>query len=415
MSQADHARLLRDRAPCRATTTAAAVGRGGCARLRGHGDLVVAAHFVDQHQHRRPVSRPSCPTAGRRPPSPPCSRGPTPRSWWWSTALRRSWPSRARRRSAISCLPTPLTSPRCCVRTAASSGPGRACCSRPAADVKTRMDRLIAAEPFLGPMAADPVLRGLKELARHRAAGRQRRPDPASSLSPPMNRLADALEKLEAGKPAFFSWRALIGGGEVDKRELRKILLVNPKMDYSQLEPGAAAGDALRADAKALALDPAHGVTVRLTGPVPLEDEEFGSLAERALPITIVAVLAIVLMLSATGGCARHADHRRDPDHHLRRPRHRRGAGPADFPDLQRDLDRLHPAVRRARDRLRHPAQRALPRRARAWHCDRRGADAGRPDDGPDRWQLATSPAPSPAGFLFPSRRPTTSASPSWA
>ncbi|HZZ87589.1 MAG TPA: MMPL family transporter, partial [Caulobacteraceae bacterium] len=66
---------------------------------------------------------------------------------------------------------------------------------------------------------------------------------------------------------------------------------------YTQLEPGAAAGEAIRADADALRLSPATGVTVRLTGPVPLEDEEFGSLAERALPIAIVALAAIVLML----------------------------------------------------------------------------------------------------------------------
>jgi len=166
-----------------------------------------------------------------------------------------------------------------------------------AADVKNSKDRLIAAEPFLGPMAADPSLRGLMSSLGTALQGVSAGQTQLSSLNMPMSRLADALEKLEAGKPAFFSWRELVGGGQVDKRELRKILLVNPKMDFTQLEPGAAAGDAIRADAKALALSPANGVTVRLTGPVPLEDEEFGSLAERALPISIVAVGAIILML----------------------------------------------------------------------------------------------------------------------
>ena len=70
-----------------------------------------------------------------------------------------------------------------------------------------------------------------------------------------------------------------------------------PRRDFSQLEPGAAASDAIRADAQGLGLDPAHGVSVRLTGPTPLEDEEFGSLADRALPIAVVAVGAIILML----------------------------------------------------------------------------------------------------------------------
>src|SRR6202035_3976795 len=96
-----------------------------------------------------------------------------------------------------------------------------------AADVKTSMDRLIAAEPFLGPMAADPSLRGLMSSLDTALQGVGAGQTSLSTLDMPMTRLADALEKLETGKPAFFSWRALIGGGEVDKRELRKILLVN--------------------------------------------------------------------------------------------------------------------------------------------------------------------------------------------
>ena len=42
------------------------------------------------------------------------------------------------------------------------------------------------------------------------------------------------------------------------------------------------ANDAIRADATALSLTPEHGVRVRLTGPVPLSDEEFATLTDRA-------------------------------------------------------------------------------------------------------------------------------------
>jgi hopanoid biosynthesis associated RND transporter like protein HpnN len=164
-----------------------------------------------------------------------------------------------------------------------------------AATVKSSMDRLIAAEPFLGPMAADPSLRGLMTSLDTALQGVQTGQAPLSDLAAPMGRLADALEQLETGKVAVFSWQRLIGGD--DARRLRRIILVNPKLDYGQLEPGSAASDAIRADAAALGLDPAHGVTVRLTGGVPLEDEEFGSLADRALPITLVAAGAILLML----------------------------------------------------------------------------------------------------------------------
>jgi len=166
---------------------------------------------------------------------------------------------------------------------------------QPTADVTSSLQQLIAAEPFLGPMAADPSLRGLMGSLGTALQGVGAGQAQLSSLTPPMNRLADALETVERGRPAVFSWQALIGGA--DPRQLRKIIMVDPKLDYTQLEPGAEASDAIRAAASGLALDPAHGVTVRLTGEAPMSDDEFGSLADRALPITIVALTAIIAML----------------------------------------------------------------------------------------------------------------------
>ena len=167
----------------------------------------------------------------------------------------------------------------------------------PTADVKANMDRLIAAEPFLGPMAADPSLRGLMNALSTALQGVNDGQAQLTSLSAPMARLADALEAVEAGKRASFSWRTLISGGAADPRELRHIVLVTPRLDYGQLRPGAEASEAIRAAARALKLEPADGVTVRLTGDVPLQDEEFGTLAERAVPIALAAFAAILLML----------------------------------------------------------------------------------------------------------------------
>ena len=97
-----------------------------------------------------------------------------------------------------------------------------------------------------------------------------------------MTALAETFEKVVAGQPAFFSWRTLIAGAPAKPRETRHIVLVQPVLDYAALEPGLAASEAIRATARSLGLDPAHGVTVRLTGPVPLADEEFATLAQDA-------------------------------------------------------------------------------------------------------------------------------------
>jgi hopanoid biosynthesis associated RND transporter like protein HpnN len=167
----------------------------------------------------------------------------------------------------------------------------------PAADVRKDMDRLISAEPFLGPIAADPSLRGLMQALSTTLKGVTTGQTTLESLHKPIARLADALDQLEAGRTSFFSWRTLVIDSTPDPHELRKIILVNPKLNYTKLRPGAAASQAIRDTAASLGLDPAHGLRVRLTGAIPLQDEEFGSLAERALPIALTAFLAIVLML----------------------------------------------------------------------------------------------------------------------
>ncbi|MFI4973618.1 MAG: MMPL family transporter [Caulobacterales bacterium] len=165
------------------------------------------------------------------------------------------------------------------------------------ADVKSSMDQLITAQPFLGPVAADPSLHGLMGALSTALQGVTTGQAKLDALHAPIARLADGLEARRAGRPVFFSWRTLISGKAADPRELRQIILVIPKIDYAQLQPGAAPSAAIRAAADGLKLDAAHGVSVRLTGSVPLEDEEFGSLAQRAGLIASLAVGAITLML----------------------------------------------------------------------------------------------------------------------
>ena len=82
--------------------------------------------------------------------------------------------------------------------------------------------------------------------------------------------------------------------------DTRQVLLVKPVLNFSDLQPGQAASAAIRETARSLGLDPAHGVTVRLTGPVPLADEEFGSLAQDADTLMggMVAALLVILWLS---------------------------------------------------------------------------------------------------------------------
>jgi uncharacterized protein len=167
----------------------------------------------------------------------------------------------------------------------------------PTQDVQTTMAQLIKVEPFLGPMAADPSLRGLMGALSTALQGVNTGQTALESILGPIRQLAAALESLRSDKRAYFSWRNLISGGEADERELRHLILVDPRLEFSQLQPGELPIAAIRAAAKALRLDAAHGVSVRITGPVALEDDEFASLAERAPLIAALALAAISMML----------------------------------------------------------------------------------------------------------------------
>ena len=165
------------------------------------------------------------------------------------------------------------------------------------ADVKTALAQLLKSQPFLGSMAADPSLRGLANTISLIVQGADTEPDSRQRLRNPIRSLTEALRGLAAGKPTFFSWRTLITGHAADKSELRHIILVDPVLDFTQLQPAKSPIDAIRMSAKRLELDAVHGVRVRLTGPVPLQDEEFATLAQRAGLIASLASGAIILML----------------------------------------------------------------------------------------------------------------------
>jgi hopanoid biosynthesis associated RND transporter like protein HpnN len=164
-------------------------------------------------------------------------------------------------------------------------------------DVKKFIAELLKGQPFLGSMAADPSLRGLANTLSLAAQGLSNGDASPQQLRTPIRALADTLQGLASGKPLFFSWRTLMTAREPDKRELRHIVLVSPVLDFGQLQPGKLPIDSIRDTVKRLQLDPAHGVRVRLTGPVPLQDEEFATLAQRAGLIASLASVAIILML----------------------------------------------------------------------------------------------------------------------
>jgi uncharacterized protein len=156
---------------------------------------------------------------------------------------------------------------------------------------------IIRGQPFIASLAADPSLRGLFDVLSLAMEGVARKATDFATLERPLSAISSSLSAALTGNEMPLSWRSLMIDRPVDKRELRKLILAQPKRDFQALQPGAKASAAVRQMVSDLGLTPDRGVTVRLTGQVALNDEEFVTVLEGmgwALAASILLVLGLL-------------------------------------------------------------------------------------------------------------------------
>ncbi|HEX6001063.1 MAG TPA: MMPL family transporter [Hyphomicrobiaceae bacterium] len=164
-------------------------------------------------------------------------------------------------------------------------------------ELERAAEHVIRAQPFLGTLAADPTLRGFAGALGFIPVGMKAGRLKTDEFLKPLSGIADTLEALAAKRKVTLSWGELMMGEAPRRRDLRRFINVKPVLDYGSLEPGAAASGTIRDTARALGLVPEKGVMVRLTGAVPLADEEFSTLADGALVNSALTVGAVLLIL----------------------------------------------------------------------------------------------------------------------
>ncbi|MEA2834826.1 MAG: uncharacterized protein QOG66_3028 [Methylobacteriaceae bacterium] len=152
-------------------------------------------------------------------------------------------------------------------------------------------------QALLGPLAADPSLRGLMDALGMVSTAVRTRQAKYDDFSGPLGSLGDVFDDALNGKTPFFSWRKLMTGEDPGPRDLRRFIQVKPKLDFSSLQPGQAATNVIRASAAELGLTPDKGVRVRLTGDVPLSDEEFATVQEHAWVNNLGTVVVVLFLL----------------------------------------------------------------------------------------------------------------------
>ncbi len=167
----------------------------------------------------------------------------------------------------------------------------------PVAEVGRVTGQFEAAAPLIEIMAGDPSIRGLTGALETGLAGVRRGQIKLDSTERPFTQIAQTIENVLNKGSGTFSWRELVSDKPLTDADRRSFIEFRPILDFNALEPGKDATDAIRQAAQDLNLAGEFGARVRLTGPVPIANEEFATVADGAILNGIGTVLVVLLIL----------------------------------------------------------------------------------------------------------------------
>src|SRR5689334_3990592 len=98
----------------------------------------------------------------------------------------------------------------------------------PLSEVQQTADEMIAAQPLIGALAADPSLRGLFDALSLGLEGVKTGDADMAKLEDPLDAIAQSVEATADGAYRPLSWQNLLTGRDPERRELRRFVLVQP-------------------------------------------------------------------------------------------------------------------------------------------------------------------------------------------
>jgi uncharacterized protein len=167
----------------------------------------------------------------------------------------------------------------------------------PTDQVESLTSGLAKAEALLESLATDPSLRGALDALSLTLTGVEIKRVTLDDMVRPLTMAADTAEGALADRRVPFSWLVMASGKPADPRSLRRFLLIEPVLDFSALQPGRAATDAIEQIASDLKLHSDYGVRVRQTGQIPMNDEQLGSIRQNAEINAALTLLAVLIIL----------------------------------------------------------------------------------------------------------------------
>ncbi|HEY8337534.1 MAG TPA: MMPL family transporter [Tardiphaga sp.] len=167
----------------------------------------------------------------------------------------------------------------------------------PTAEVAQMTGQFQSAAPLIEILAGDPSLRGLTGALETGLVGVRRGQLPLDNTAKTFSSIAQTVETVLKGTPTSFSWRELVSPEPLTDADKRGFIEIKPIMDFQALEPGKAATDAIRQAAVDLNIAGEYGARVRLTGPVPIANEEFATVQDGAVVNGVGTILIVLLIL----------------------------------------------------------------------------------------------------------------------
>jgi hopanoid biosynthesis associated RND transporter like protein HpnN len=167
----------------------------------------------------------------------------------------------------------------------------------PVAEVGQLTSQFASAAPLIEIMAGDPSIRGLTGALETGLAGVKRGEVKLDNTARPFSLIAQTVENVLNKGSGTFSWRELVSDKPLTDSDRRSFIELKPLLDFNALEPGKDATDAIRQAAVDLKLAGEYGARVRLTGPVPIANEEFATVADGAVVNGIGTILVVLFIL----------------------------------------------------------------------------------------------------------------------
>jgi hopanoid biosynthesis associated RND transporter like protein HpnN len=159
-------------------------------------------------------------------------------------------------------------------------------------------DRLAEAQPYLAELSRDGTLRGLASMLARGARALREGDVSGTRLDTIFDRLAESLEAESRGHSLPISWAEVLAAGSFHGDARRRFLVVQPVLDFHDLQPAKRAILRVRESALALGLDAGTGVRVRITGDVALSYEEMEAVKGQAALAGLASFVLVGLILT---------------------------------------------------------------------------------------------------------------------